>query len=130
MTLRIPACVNERNAEWSKTTVLCVALLEIAQTAHELLAGDVFVVGPEILLGGLAGVVDEDVGIGRHAGNGANHVAAIINQPIFSPSQSSPLPWKKRDVLVEDVELLGRCVLLEELRGNLALGGEDDAILG
>ena len=35
-----------------------------------------------------------------------------------------------RDSLVQDVQLLGRCVLLEELRGHFALGGEYDAIVG
>jgi len=33
-------------------------------------------------------------------------------------------------VLVEDVELLGRCVLLQELGCDLALSGQDDAVLG
>lgn len=33
-------------------------------------------------------------------------------------------------LLIENVELLGRCVLLEELGGDLALSSEDDTILG
>jgi hypothetical protein len=32
-------------------------------------------------LRGLAGVVDEDVGVGRHAGDGADHVAAGSQLP-------------------------------------------------
>lgn len=55
--------------------MLSVALLEIAKTAHELLARDFFVVGEQISLGGLSGVVDEDVCIGRHASDGADHIA-------------------------------------------------------
>lgn len=37
---------------------------------------------------------------------------------------------KKMDALVQDVELLGRSVLLQQLRGDLSLGGQDDTILG
>lgn len=53
-----------------------VALLEIAKSADELFARDVFVVGKEISLSGLASVVDEDVGIGRHTSDGTDHVTA------------------------------------------------------
>lgn len=34
------------------------------------------------------------------------------------------------DILVQDVQLLGGGVLLEQLGGDTALGGQDDAILG
>ena len=33
-------------------------------------------------------------------------------------------------LLIQDIELLSRGVLLEELGSDLALGGEDDAVLG
>ena len=32
-------------------------------------------------------------------------------------------------ILIEDVELLCGCILLEKLRGDFSFGGEDDAIL-
>ncbi len=86
--------------------MLRVALLQVTQAAHELLAGDVFVVGEEVLLGGLASVVDEDVGVGGHACDGTDHV------------------------VVEDVDLLGGGVLVQQLGGHLALGGQDDAVGG
>lgn len=54
--------------------MLSVALLQIAQATDELLARDVFVVGEKVSLSGLAGVVDEDVRIGCHACNGADHI--------------------------------------------------------
>jgi hypothetical protein len=75
LPLVVPTSVDERDTEGSETTVLRVALLQIAQAAHELLAGNVGVVGEEVLLGGLAGVVDEDVGVGGHASDGGDHVA-------------------------------------------------------
>ena len=34
------------------------------------------------------------------------------------------------DELVQGVELLGGCVLFEQLAGDLALGGQNNAILG
>jgi hypothetical protein len=37
---------------------------------------------------------------------------------------------QRKHVLVQDVELLCRCVLLQQLGCDLALGGEDDAVLG
>ena len=40
-----------------------------------MLAGDVVVVGEEEALRGLTSVVDEDVGVRGHAGDGADHVA-------------------------------------------------------
>jgi len=75
LTLGIPAGVDERDAEWPETTTLCVALLGVAEPAHQLLARDIFVVGQEVPLGGLSGEFDEDVGVGRHARHGADHVA-------------------------------------------------------
>ena len=67
--------VDERDAEGPQAAVLRVALLEVAQPAHELLAGYVFVVGEQVALRGLAGVVDEDVGVGGHASDSTYHVA-------------------------------------------------------
>ena len=61
------------------TIVLSVALFEVAEAADELFAGDFGGVGEEVALGGLAGVVDEDVGVGRHAGDGADHVAVHVS---------------------------------------------------
>ena len=58
--------------------MLRVTLLQIAKTADELLARDVFVVGKEVSLRSLTGVVDEDVCIGRHSCDGADHVAIFI----------------------------------------------------
>lgn len=34
------------------------------------------------------------------------------------------------DALIDCVELLGGCVLLKQLAGDLPLGGKDNAILG
>lgn len=67
--------------------MLRVPLLEIAQAAHELLARNVGVVGQEVSLSGLTGVVDEDVGVGCETGDCADHVAVIYDQsPVFSAS--------------------------------------------
>jgi hypothetical protein len=45
------------------------------ETPHKLLARNVGVVGEEVLLGGLAGVVDEDVGVSGHTSHCGDHVA-------------------------------------------------------
>lgn len=74
LAARVPAGIDEGDAKGAKTAVLRVSLLQVAQSSNELLAGNVFVVGEKVSLGGLSGVVDENVGIGRHAGNGADHV--------------------------------------------------------
>lgn len=71
----IPARIDERNTKRTQASVLRVSLLEIAETAHELFARDVGVVSQEISLGGLSGVVDQDVGVGGHACYCADHVA-------------------------------------------------------
>lgn len=76
LTLRVVASIDERDTERPKTTVLRITLLEITQTSYQLFTGYVFVVGKEISLGGLAGVVDKDVRIGSHACYSAYHVAA------------------------------------------------------
>ena len=57
------------------TAVLGIPLLEIAEALDEHLARNVLVVGTEVALGGLSGVVDEDVGVGGHACYCAYHVA-------------------------------------------------------
>jgi len=58
-----------------RTSVLCVALLQIAQSAHQLLARDILVVGHQVVLRCLTSVVNQDVRIGGHSGDGADHVA-------------------------------------------------------
>jgi len=63
-----------------------------------LLAGDVFVVGKEVTLSGLAGVVDEDVCIGGHTCYGADHVAEACQLNYTEPIEGN--------LLVQDVELL------------------------
>ena len=60
------------------TSVLRVALLQITQSADELLARDVLVVGEEVVLSRLARVVDEDVCIRRHSRDRTDHVAARV----------------------------------------------------
>jgi hypothetical protein len=99
LALGVPARVDEGHTKRPETSVLRVSLLEIAQAAHELLAGNVFVVGEEVALGGLAGVVDEDVGIGRHASDGADHVAILTLAHLGHAGGC--------DALVQDVQLLG-----------------------
>lgn len=53
---------------------MCVSLLQVAKAPDKLLAGDVFVVGKQISLCSLSSVVDKNVGVGRHACHGADHV--------------------------------------------------------
>lgn len=72
----VPPGIDEGHTERTETTVLGISLLQITQSAHKLFAGDVFVVGKEITLGILTGVVDQDVGVCVHACHCANHVTA------------------------------------------------------
>lgn len=115
--------------------MLCVALLQITKTAYQLLAGDILVVGKQIALGGLSGVVDEDVGIGGHTCDGADHVAKESGESqyfylLYRPNNRKRKQVARDNALVKDIELLGRGVLLQQLRRHLALSGQDDAILG
>jgi hypothetical protein len=73
----VPTRIDERHTERSETTVLSVALLEIAEPPHKLFARDIFVVSEKVALGNLSRVCDEDVGIGCHSGDGADHVATF-----------------------------------------------------
>lgn len=100
--------------------MLCVALLQIAQTTDQLFAWNVFVVGKEIALGGLSSVVDENVGVGGHASDGTDHVAGIISK--------TEQRAEGKSVLIENVQLLSGGVLLQQLTCDLSLGGQDDAI--
>ena len=70
----VVSSVDEGDTERTETTVLGISLLEITQSANELLTGNVFVVRKKVALGILAGIVDENVGIGVHTRHGANHV--------------------------------------------------------
>lgn len=65
--MRVPACVEDGNAEGTKTTVLGVSLFEITEALGKKLDGDGFIVGEEVALRGLSGVVDQRVGIGGQA---------------------------------------------------------------
>jgi hypothetical protein len=74
LTLGIPTGIDEGDAERPQTTMLGIALLQVTDPPHKLLAWNVFIVGQKVFLGCLAGVIDQNVGVGYHAGNGANHV--------------------------------------------------------
>lgn len=94
--------------------MLGVSLLEIAQAADQLFAGNVLVVGEEVLLGSLAGVVDEDVGVGGHACYCANHVATRAWLVMVDEEQDEEQDEEEGEgVLVQGVELLCRSVLFE-----------------
>lgn len=66
--------VDEGDTERTETSVLGISLLQITQPADKLFTWNVFVVREEVALGVLAGIVDENVGIGVHTRNGADHV--------------------------------------------------------
>jgi hypothetical protein len=65
---------------------------------------------------GVAGKGDEGVGVGVHAGDGADHIAGRLVREGMNRRD-------RMDVLVEDVEFLGGGVLFEELAGDFAFGG-------
>lgn len=66
--------VDEGDTERTETSVLGISLLQITKPADKLFTWNVFVVREEVALGVLASIVDENVGIGVHTGNGADHV--------------------------------------------------------
>lgn len=66
--------VDEGDTERTETSVLGISLLQITQSADKLFTWNVFVVRKEVALGVLASIVDQNVGIGVHARNGADHV--------------------------------------------------------
>lgn len=70
--------VDEGNVKGLEIIVLCIILFEIVEMMDELFVGNVFVVCKEIVLGGLLGVVDEDVGVSGYVGDGVNYV--VINK--------------------------------------------------
>ncbi len=78
--LWIVASVDERDTKRSQATMLGVSLFQVTQSSHKLFAGYVFVVREKISLSGLAGVIDENVGIGSHACNGTDHITGSDGQ--------------------------------------------------
>lgn len=66
--------VDEGDAERTETSVLGISLLQITQSTDKLFTWNVFVVREEVALGVLASIVDQNVGIGVHTRNGADHV--------------------------------------------------------
>ena len=95
----VVASVDKGDTEGSEPSVLGVALLEVTEATDELFTGDFFVVGEEVALSGLTGVVDEDVGVGGHASDGADHVAVMISFSVLLPSYLSQfLVWIIRAV--------------------------------
>ena len=112
--------------------MLSVTLLEVAKSTDELFARDVLVVREEVSLGGLASVVDQDVGIRGHTCDGADHVAmeaALVRTKSYRMTEEG----KARavtDVLIQDVQFFGRRILLEELRRHFSFRSQDNSILG
>lgn len=115
--------MDERNTERTETTVLSVTLLQVAESADKLLARDLFAVGNEVALGCLSGVVDEDIRIGSHTGDSTNHVTA---RWLIARNTCTFEFWH---ILVQSIQFLGRCVLLEQLARHLLLRSEDNAIV-
>lgn len=75
-------------------------------------------------MGGLSGVVDEDVGVSGHPSDGSDHVAMYI----VNPTPSQPLFYVHS--LVQNVQLLCARVLLQQFARDFPLRCEDDAIGG
>ena len=70
----VPPRVDEGDAEGTLTTILGVALLQIAHRPHQVLHGTRFLIRIEVLLRTRASIVDENVGIGSDTGYSAHHV--------------------------------------------------------
>lgn len=66
--------VDEGDTKWAETSVLGISLLQITQSTDKLFTWNVFIVREEVALGVLASIVDQNVGIGVHTRNGADHV--------------------------------------------------------
>lgn len=107
--------------------MLGITLLEITHPADKLFTGNFFVVGQEVALGGLPGVVDQDVGVCSHTRNSTDHITIIVLAPV--PSPVSQLLRKYR-LLVQNIKLLRRRILLQQFAGHLLLGSENDTIVG
>lgn len=75
LVMRVPAGVENRDAEGTETTILGVSLFEIAQALSEEFDGDGFVVGEEVALRGLSGVVDQRVGIGGQTSDATQDIS-------------------------------------------------------
>jgi hypothetical protein len=104
------------------TSVLCVSLLQITQPPNKLFARNILVVGKKVVLSSLASIVDEDVCVGGHSSDGADHVAWFL-------LASSSFNFHAGYPLVENVKLLSACVLLQELACNLPFRSKNNSIL-
>lgn len=86
--MRVVPRIDEADTEGTETTMLRIALLEIAESLDECFAGNVLIVGVQVVLSGAAGIVYQNVGVGSHACYGTNHVAEregnVSNLSIFT----------------------------------------------
>lgn len=74
LTEMVIPSVDEGDTKRTETSVLGISLLQITQSTDKLFAWNVFVVREEVALGVLASIVDQNVGIGVHTRNSADHV--------------------------------------------------------
>lgn len=132
LTEVIPTGIDERHTERTETTVLGITLLQVTKPTHKLFARNVFVVGDEVALGVLPGVVDQDVGVSVHTGDGADHVTGSYISSCDRRKIDIHHISNKIDVylLVDCVELLSGGILFQQLASHLPFGGEDNSILG
>lgn len=77
----VVSCEEEADTKRTQTTVLRVALLQVADPLHELLDGHVLVEGGEMRLCSVPAVVDEGGGIGSVARYGGHDVSAGRSEP-------------------------------------------------
>jgi len=128
----------------SGTSMLGISLLEITETFNEHLTRNVFIVGRQIALGGLPSEVDEDIGVCSHTCYGADHVADALlalcthdaQLPHPTPKEApKSKPHPARDLvsgchsLIQNVQFLRTCILLQQLTRDLPLRRKYNPIL-
>lgn len=88
--MRVPAGVKDRDTERTETTILGVSLFEIAQALSKEFDGDGFIVGEEVALGGLSGVVDQRVGIGGQASDTTENISEEVDRCMMKCMMREP----------------------------------------
>ena len=118
----VPAHVEDGHAEGPLAAALGVALLDVTQPGHELLAGDALAIRVFVSLSDQPQLIGQQVSIGGQSSHAAN-----LKYNLYKIYLAPFLFYYH--VLIQFVNLLRVEHLVQQLVGVPPLSGQDDAII-
>ena len=126
----VPAHVEDGDSEGPLAAALGVQLLDVAEPADQLLAGDALPVGVLVPLPDQPQLVGQEVGVRSESGHAAHLQVRPRLTPYTDEGDQDIKLHGTHHIVIQFVDLLGVEHLVQQLVGVPPLRGEHDAVVG